>query len=352
MARDEQNGAFRHYLQTAAVVSACLLLIAACVVLVAWFLARIYLVTMPVVVALLLSTAAVPLVRWLCDRGVPRTLAAIMVVFTMIGVVVAFGVVYGRDVSGQFGALVNAAREGAIRLRDWGADTLPLGRRQFDELLSENWERVANVGQNVLTGARAVVEFVIGAFLMFALVFFFARDGDRMFAWWIDHAPDRVREDVRAVSSAGWDTLGKYLRGSAVVALANAVGIGIGLVLIGVPLVFPLAVLTFFGGFFPIVGAVTAGLVATLIALASGGARDAWLTLAVVVGVQQLESNVLAPLVLGRAVLLHPVVIMLSITAGSLLAGVAGAFLAVPLAAVVTAMVAELRNRRSVGRGP
>lgn len=352
MTRDEQVGGIRRTLLAAATVSACLLLIGACVVLVAWFLARIYLVTMPVVIALLLSTGVLPIVRWLCERRVPRTLAALAVVLSLLGGMVLFSVIYGREVSGQLGALIGAAQVGATRLRDWVVDTLPMGRRQFDELLSENWARLANVGQNVLSGARAVVELLLGALLTFVLVFFFARDGDRMFAWWIAHMPEEVREDVRAVSSAGWETLGRYLRGSAVVALVDAVGIGVGLAIIGVPLVLPLAVLTFFAGFFPIVGAVTAGLVAVLIALASGGARDAWLTLAVVVCVQQLESNVLAPWVLGRAVLLHPVVVMLCITTGSLLAGVAGAFLAVPLAAVAVAMITELRNRRGVGERP
>ncbi len=136
------------------------------------------------------------------------------------------------------------------------------------------------------------------------------------------------------------------MRGTALVALVDAIGIGVGLAILGVPLVLPIAVLTFFGGFIPVIGAFVAGLIAVLVALASTGElTTTLLVLAVVVGVQQFESNVLQPVIMRRAVSLHPVVILAALTAGGLLAGIIGAFLAVPIAAVLSAVGNELRLR-------
>ena len=143
-------------------------------------------------------------------------------------------------------------------------------------------------------------------------------------------------------------TLGSYVRGIMVVGLVDAVIIGVGLVLVGVPVAFPLAVLTFLGAFFPLVGATVAGLIAALVALVTGGPGDALVVIALVVAVQQIEGHVLAPVVMGRALQLHPVVVIVALTTGAVFAGLLGAFLAVPLTAMAFAANTELRNQRTV----
>jgi putative heme transporter len=333
-------------------ISGSLLLAAACVVGLVLLLAKLYLVTMPVVIALLLSTALRPPARWLIRRRLPRSLAALVVVLVALAILGGLIFAFGPRIVSQAKEAVSSAREGAGRVIDWGARVLPLSREHLDQLLSRGAEQMegeaAAIGAGVVSGARTAVEIVIGLVIAWVLVFFFVRDGDRMFTWIVERVPGRWREGLSAAGQRAWQTLGGYLRGSAVVALVDAAGIGIGLLVIGVPLVVPLMLLTFIGGFFPIVGAFSAGLIAVLVALVSGGLTDALLTLAVVVGVQQLETNVLEPVILGRAVPLHPVVIILAITAGTVLAGIAGAFLAVPVTAVLVAVTGELRAR--IGR--
>ena len=180
---------------------------------------------------------------------------------------------------------------------------------------------------------------------MLVITFFFVKDGKQMWEWVTKHFDDSRRKDVREIGMRSWATLGAYIRGTALIALVDAVLIGIALIIVGVPLVVPLMLITFIGGFFPVVGAFTAGLVAVLVALASGGFFDALIIGAVITLIQQLEGDLLQPLILGRAVKLHPVVVLLSLTAGGILAGVAGAFLAVPTAAVAATIGNYLRNR-------
>ena len=145
--------------------------------------------------------------------------------------------------------------------------------------------------------------------------------------------------------------MGAYVRGTALIALVDAVLIGIALLLIGVPLVPALMVLTFFGAFLPLVGAVAAGVVAALVALVSGGPLDALLVVGAVTIIQQVEGDVLQPVVLGRAVKLHPVVVLLALTSGAVIAGIAGAFLAVPTTAVATAIGGYARAQLTATRG-
>nr|MBA2578793.1 AI-2E family transporter [Euzebyaceae bacterium] len=157
--------------------------------------------------------------------------------------------------------------------------------------------------------------------------------------------PRRARADAEAIGARVWFTIGAYIRGQLVIAVVDAVLIGLGLWIVGVPLALPLAVLVFFGGLFPIVGAVAAGIVAVLVALATGGLTSALIVLAIVVAVQQVEGHLLAPIVLGKATELHPVAVIAALTAGAVLLGVLGAFLAVPIAASATRAVGYLRTR-------
>jgi putative heme transporter len=193
------------------------------------------------------------------------------------------------------------------------------------------------------------VQGVAALVLAVILLFFFVKDGAQLVDWMIARTPDQHRETARAVGRRAWTALTGFVRGTAAIALIDAVGIGIGLAIVGVPLVLPIAVLVFLGGFIPVIGAFITGMIAVLVALATAepdaAFQTALIVLAIVVGVQQFESNVLQPVIMRRAVSLHPVVVLTVLTAGAALIGILGAFLAVPIAAVAAAVGNELRLR-------
>jgi predicted PurR-regulated permease PerM len=167
-----------------------------------------------------------------------------------------------------------------------------------------------------------------------------------MWSWLLGELPARTRPAVAETAAAGWETVTGYVRGTLIVAAIDAAGIGVALVVIGVPLALPLALLVFVGGLVPYIGATVTGAVATLVALAANGPGDALLTLAAVIAVQQLEGNFLEPVIVGRQVRLHPVAVVVVVFAGSLAAGIAGAVIAVPLTAVSYRVYRVLRDRR------
>jgi predicted PurR-regulated permease PerM len=182
--------------------------------------------------------------------------------------------------------------------------------------------------------AALAVEIVTGAVLAAVTLFFLVKDGHAIWPRAVRLFPPRARDDVRAIGELAWDTAAGYIRSLTIVAAVDAVLIALALWLIGVPFVLPLAALTFVGGFFPIVGAFVAGTAAALVALVAEGWTAALLVVGATILVQQLEGNVLQPYVVGSAVRVHPLAILLAITAGGILWGIAGAFLAVPLVAV------------------
>ena len=323
---------------------------------------RLYLVSLPLILALILATIAVPPARRLERRGVPRLLAALLVVVggavVFIGGIVLLVPAFTRQVA----ALGPTIDEAFQRVLTW-VDEGPLGldRVEIEALVTD---ALANVGQfsgtiasQVGSIAVAVGEVLTAITLAVVLLFFFVKDGEQIVGWFISRAPGRVRDDMRAAGARGWGALAGYVRGTAAIALIDAVGVGLGLLIVGVPLVLPLTLLVFLGGFVPVIGAFSSGLLATLVALATGGLSTALIVLGVVVAVQQLEGNVLQPLIMRRAVALHPVVILTVLTAGAVIVGVVGAFLAVPIAATLAAVGNELRLRgelreRGIEPGP
>ncbi|MGH3001372.1 MAG: AI-2E family transporter [Gaiellaceae bacterium] len=218
----------------------------------------------------------------------------------------------------------------------------------------KNSRKSASSVPTVLSGTMIAVELAVGTLLALFLLFFFLKDGDRIWAWVVRLFPGDARADVEAIGRRGWKVLGGYLRGVSIVALVDAVLIGGALAVLGVPFALPLALLTFLGGFLPIVGANLAGFAAAMVALVSDGLLTALVVAAVVLVVQQLEGHLLQPLIVGRSVRLHPVAILLAITAGGVLWGIPGAFLAVPLTAVSAAAASHLRTGSDAlaGAGP
>jgi predicted PurR-regulated permease PerM len=319
-------------------------------------LARLRILVVPAIVALLLATGLVPPVDRLQRVGLPRLVAVWLVLLASIGVLSGVVVLMAPTISDQFADLGPTVQEGIEEVENWLVEgPLDLSREEIERYRTEIVEQVqasgGSIASGVLAGAILAGEVVAGILLMLVLVFFFVKDGDKMCRFALDQVREENQALLRGLGRRVWTTIGGYLRGTALVALVDGVIIGIGLWIIGVPLVIPLSLLVFFGGFFPLVGAVVTGAVAVLVALVSGGPGDALLVLGVVVIVQQVESDVLAPLVLGRAVRLHPVVIIGALTAGVVIGGLIGAFLAVPVAAVAVAVASELKARGIIGPG-
>jgi predicted PurR-regulated permease PerM len=318
-------------------------------------LTRLYLVSLPIILALVLATIAVPPARRLQRRGVPALVAALTVV---VGGAVAFlgGIVllvpaFTRQVA-DLGPTITTAFE---RVLDW-LDTGPFGldRAEIERLVTDALDNVGQFSGTIATQvgsiAIAIGEVLTAISLAIVLLFFFVKDGEQIVGWFIARTPERLRNDMRAAGARGWGALAGYVRGTAAIALIDAVGIGLGLLIVGVPLVLPLTLLVFIGGFVPVIGAFISGLLATLVALATGGVSTALVVLGIVIGVQQLESNVLQPVIMRRAVSLHPIVILSVLTAGAVIVGVLGAFLAVPIAATLAAVGNELRLRGELRR--
>lgn len=320
------------------------------VVLAVWVLARLALVTLPVLVALILATLCVPIADWLERRGLPPAAAALVTVVGGLAVLAGLVAALVPSFVDQILALEPTVQAGVDNLLRW-LEEGPLGydRQRLQELFQQVQGRVRSSSGDILTGvlsgAVAAVNAVAALVLLIVLLFFFVKDRREIGAWFLARTPPRYREPGAAVAHRAWQALAGYVRGTATIAVIDAVGIGIGLLVLGVPLVLPLALLVFLGAFIPVIGAFVAGLVAVLVALADGGIGSALLVLALVVAVQQVEGNVLQPTIMRRAVALHPVVVLVALAVGASVAGIVGAFLSVPVAAVLAAVGNELRLR-------
>lgn len=311
---------------------------------------RISLVVVPLALALFPAALLAPPVDWLTRRRVPAALAAIVVLVGTLALLVGGIAALVPAFAAQAPQLSDAASRG-IRLVEQWLPELPFGPdvSTVPELLRELGERLPSGGEVVnrtIGAALRTVEIVAATLFMLVALFFYLKDGRRIASAFLGLLPAAARPPVQELFARIWWTLGRYFRGQLLVALVDAVFIGLGIWLLGVPLVVPLAVLIFFGGLFPIVGAFVSGLVAVLVALADGGVGTGLATLAVVIAVQQIEGNVLEPIILSKVILLHPLMILVSIGIGGILLGVLGAFLAVPIAASIARIVEYLREQQ------
>jgi len=317
---------------------------------VVFLLIRLKVIVVPVILALFLATLLVPLVKWLEARGwrhLPAVLAVFVGALVVIGGIVALFVPL---VGNEVGALRARADQGIDELGDYLASQ-PFGlsqedvNRYIDQARAQLSENSSRITRGVVTGATALVEILTGLVLTFFLTFFFVKDSERFTSWILDFVGEPRAGDLREIGRRAAAAVSGYLRGQAAVGLVDAVFIGVGLAIVGVPLVLPLAFLTFLAAFLPLVGAFLAGVLAALVALVTKGLVAALIVVGITLLVQQLEGHLLAPVLLGRAVSLHPVVIIIALGAGSILGGIIGAFLAVPIAAVGVAVGSYLRGR-------
>ncbi|HEX6485968.1 MAG TPA: AI-2E family transporter, partial [Nocardioidaceae bacterium] len=307
--RHEGHPAWHDGLGRAAIRSLQVLIVLALVVVVTYAAVRLRLVVVPFLIATLIAAAANPVVDWLDRKHVPRALAALVTM--LIGIAALSGVVWwiSGAVGDQWDELRESASEGLAELRDYLVEgPLPINEQHVTDAQDRLGDFVggSQFQQGAISGATLALEIVTGIFLGVVLLYFLLKDGRTIWRFIRDQLPEshRSRWDQVAQRSAG--VLGGYVRGTAVVAFVDALVIGIALVVLGVPLALPLAVVVFLGAFIPLVGATVAGTVAALVALVSNGFVTALIVVAVVIAVNQLEGDILAPVVLGQALSLHP----------------------------------------------
>ncbi|WP_428962415.1 AI-2E family transporter [Micromonospora fluostatini] len=333
--------------RTAVVWSACLVVVAAGLYLVG----KIAVLLAPLAIALaatvFLTALLDPVLLLLRRLLLPAALAALLTVLFLLGILVGVGALVWNLTANQFGELSRELGQGLQRSRDFVTSTLPVTDEQLDRLIEQGSQAFGQGTVDPLAGARTVGEVLGAALLALVLLFFLLKDGRSMWQWVLRRTTGPNREVAAEAGRTGWRTLGAYSRGTMMIAAIDAVGIGLALVLLGVPLALPLALITFFGAFVPIIGATVAGAVAVLVALAANGPTSALLALGAVILVQQTEGNLLEPLIMKRQVRLHPAVILVVVTGGTLLGGIAGAFVSVPIAAVTYRVVDTVQRHRA-----
>ena len=330
----------------------CLLGLAGLVLLTGWVLGRLMIVVVPLLIAVLIAALLRPVVDRLAARGVPAGLAAAGALAGLLAVVALCVVVVVPPTVERLGELSTSVEQGAREVAYSVGGTLGAGRAEVDDAIDRAVagldDRADRVLGQLLTGAAVVAEVLAALVLIVFLAFFLLKEGARMGEWVLGLVPESNRWRVREGGRRAWAVLGTYVRGVVLVATIDAVGIGAVLLLAGVPLALPLIVLTWLAAFFPIVGAVVAGAAAVLVALVSEGVGTALVVLAGVVAVQQLEGNVLYPVVVGPRLNLHPIVVLIALALGGALAGIAGAFLAVPVTTVLATVLQWTRESRAM----
>ncbi len=297
--------------------------------------------------ALLLASVLWPPTAWLRRRGVKPALAALLSLLGFLVVLIGSLALLAPSVTSQVGDIATQAIGGLQRIQDYvKGPPLNLNDTQVDTAVQAVTDRLqgsaTRVASGVLTGVGAVTSALVTGALALVLAFFFIKDGPKFLPWLNGVVGQRAGRHLDVVLTRSWATLGSFIQGQAAVGLVDAVLIGIGLVVLGVPLALPLAVLTFFGGFVPIIGAFVVGALAVLVALVTKGTTTALIVTAIIFAVQQVEGNVLQPMLQGRSLRLHPGVVLLAVAAGGGLFGIAGAFLSVPVVAVAAVVLRYL----------
>ncbi|SEP02374.1 AI-2E family transporter [Trujillonella endophytica] len=318
--------------------------------------ASVAVVIVPVIIALMLAALLQPGAAALVRRGWPRSLGAIAMLLVGLGVVAGIiTLVVERFIAG-FEDLSEQVSAGLEQVRDYIVDTFPVTESQLDQALEQAQDFFAGNSEQIASGAidtaATVGEVFTGFVLALFTLFFFLKDGRSIWLWLVGLLPTDARAFTDEAARRAWRTLISYTRATVIVALVDAVGIGIGLAILQVPLVIPLAALVFLGAFIPIIGSFLAGSVAVLVALVAVGPVKALIALAIVVLVMQVEGHILQPLLLGRAVHVHPLAVVLAIAAGLLIAGIFGALIAVPVVACANVAGTYLARRHDGPRPP
>ena len=334
-------------LRVGAALSWRLLVVLAAIAAIAYIFSYLAIVVIPVAIALLLSALLAPAVAHLVKWHVPRGLATAAVLIgglAVVGGVLTFVI---TEFSNGVPALATKVSQSISQISNWlETGPLHLSQQQLRDFLNKLVKSLGAdqtaITSGALTTAVTVGETLTAILLTLFTLIFFLHGGNKIWTFVIGIVPADVRDRVDVAGRRGFASLVSYVRATAAVAVVDAVGIGAGIAIVRVPLAVPLAALVFLAAFIPIVGAVVAGSVAVLVALVANGFVPALIVLGIVIAVMQLESHVLQPLLLGRAVRLHPLAVVLSIATGVIVGGIAGGLLAVPLLAVLNAGIRSL----------
>ena len=324
-----------------------LLILVLAVVVLGYLSRKLATVVIPVAIALLAAALLAPLVNLLQRLGLPRSIGVFVALVGSLGVIAGlFTFVIEQIVTGV-PQLADEFKTSVHTVQDWlingplhlSTDQINNAGNTIVKTLEQNQTALTN---GALTTAAAIGEFLTGAFLTLFILIFFLYGGDQIWHFVTRVVPTPQRERVRAAGRLGFGSLVGFVRATVVVAAVDAIGIGTGLAILSVPLALPLATLVFIGAFVPIIGSLLAGFIAVFLALMTKGLVTALIVLGITVAVMQLESHVLQPLVMGRAVRIHPLAVVLAITTGVVLYGIVGGLLAVPFAAVMNTAIHSL----------
>lgn len=352
-----ESGWVPGWLQAGAAWSWRLLLLAAAIYLVVRVLGALYIVVVPCVAALLLTAVLQPLAGRLRRAGLPALAATWVTLLIAVAVLGGLVMLIANRVSADYPALVGETRHTITQIESLLAGP-PFhikgnGAQNFlNDIPGYLGKHKALVGGTVLTGGRIAAEFFGGLVLMLFVMFFLIKDGERIWGWLLGAMRTQAARRVDRAGHAAWLAVVYYMRGTVAVAAIHATVVGVALSVMGVPLAFPLAVLVFLAAFVPLVGLLVAGGLAILVTLAAKGWVDAVVLLGILVIEDQLEAHLLQPQVVGRVIRLHPLAVILALAVGGVLAGIVGAVVAVPVVAVITRAVPELRRREPGDLGP
>jgi putative heme transporter len=322
------------------------------VVLTGWAVGRLMPVLLPLAIAVLLATLLGPLAARLRRAGASAGVAAAVALLALLAVLALVVLLVVPPFVARIADLGSSIEEGARQVAySVGRDIAGMSHADVDRAIDRATHGLTgsagNIAGNAVSGATTIATALATMVLALFLTFFLVKDGRGLWRWLLGLAPAAQRDWIDGAGARSWAALTTYVRGVVFVATVDAVFIGAALVIMGVPLALPLIVLTWIAAFFPIVGAVTAGIAAVLVTLVAQGPAAAVIVTAVIVVVQQVEGNVLYPVVVGPRLRLHPVTVLLAVAVGGTIGGIAGAFLATPVATVAAAV---LRHAR--GSGP
>lgn len=347
------SGRIHPWVQTGGAYSWRLIAITIVVLGALWMVQRLWVVVAALLVALMITRALISPAMRLRRRGLPAALASLITLlafFLLLGAAITF---IGRAAADEFDQLGGTVDEAIADVETWLVEDAPIdiSQAQLDDFRAQledravEWFRTSS--GTLVSGAVVAFEVLVAILLAIITTFFLLKDGPRFQRLALRAVPERQRDVAPRLAARAWSTLGGYLRGAAMLGLVEGIAIGITLWLVGASLVVPVMVLTFLGAFIPFVGAILAGVLAVLVALATAGFGAALIVAIVAFVVQQLDNDLLAPVIYGKALQLHPLLILFSITAGSALFGPVGAVLAVPVTAVVMNVINEHRSIRA-----
>ena len=335
---------FGTHLRSAATVSVQIVAVSALLWILAWVVGETWVIILPVALAVVLCTVLWPPVRWMRAKGLPPAAAALTMLLVALAVIGGLIAAVAPAIVEQSTELAEQATAGVVQVRDWlGGPPLNISQAQLDSAVTAINDQLnsssSQIASGVFTGVGAATSALVTVFTTIVVLFFLLKDGPQFIPWLRRSAGHPSAPHLAEVLQRIWTSLGGFIRTQALVSFVDAVLIGIGLVVLGVPLAYALAIVTFIGGFVPIVGAFVAGGLAVLIALVANGPVTALIVLGIIVAVQQLEGNVLQPWLQSKSMKLHAVIVLLAVTLGASTFGVIGAFLAVPVAAALAVII-------------